>query len=107
MAYSLADEPRALSEHELNRHRGVRSRAKDSILGHNGIIWNKGKVIDPGEAPGLDLDVTEKEGDEQVQSGKATTDSIHPGHGDQSCSSGSLGGHDGDSELLSDNLDSR
>ncbi|KAJ6440656.1 Chondroitinase-AC [Purpureocillium lavendulum] len=64
MAYSLADEPTALKENDLNRHKGVKVRAKVSILGHNAIIWNRGTVIDPGESPALDLDVGEKEGNE-------------------------------------------
>ena len=64
MAYSLADEPTALKENDLNRHKGGKVRAKVSILGHNAIIWNRGTVIDPGESPALDLDVGEKEGNE-------------------------------------------
>ncbi|KND93906.1 putative transcriptional regulatory protein, partial [Tolypocladium ophioglossoides CBS 100239] len=63
MGHSLADEPRALDESDLNRHRGMRIRARASILGHNEIIWSKGRIPKPGEVDVLDLDDAVEEGD--------------------------------------------
>lgn len=55
MAYSLADEPKALDGTDLNRNKGLRLRARASILGYNKIVGYKGWKQDHGGKIVLDL----------------------------------------------------
>jgi hypothetical protein len=57
MAYSLADEPKALDGAELNRNRGMRLRARASILGYNKVVGYKGWKQGHGGKTSLDLDL--------------------------------------------------
>jgi hypothetical protein len=57
MAYSLADEPKALDGTELNRNRGMRLRARASILGYNKVVGYKGWKQGHGGKASLNLDL--------------------------------------------------
>lgn len=59
MAYSLADEPKALDGTDLNRNRGLRLKARASILGYNKVVGYKGWKEDNRRNIVLDLDLNE------------------------------------------------
>jgi hypothetical protein len=61
MAYSLADEPKALDGADLNRNKGMRLRARASILGYNKVFGYKGWKQDCGGKTSLDLDLDDSD----------------------------------------------
>lgn len=71
MAYSLADEPKALDGADLNRNRGIRLRARASILGYNKVFGYKGWKQDHVGKTSLDLDLDD---DHEKESGCEQSD---------------------------------